>query len=67
MVEQGKIDLLVIKDPAAVEIIKFLLEENRQLRERIRYLEEKVSRLEKNLMPLLLKNFAGNYPSLLPT
>ena len=41
MVEQRAIDLSAIKDPAAVEIIKFLLE-------RIRLLEEEVARLKKN-------------------
>jgi transposase len=48
MVEQRTIDLSAIKDPAAVEIIKFLLEENRLLRERVRLLEAEVARLKKN-------------------
>ena len=41
MVKQRTIDLSAIKDPAAVEIIKFLLE-------RVRLLEEEVARLKKN-------------------
>jgi transposase len=41
MVKHGMIDLSGIKDPAAVEIIKFLLE-------RVRVLEEEVARLKKN-------------------
>ena len=48
MVKHGTIDLSGIKDPAAVEIIKFLLEENSILRERIVLLEEEVARLKKN-------------------
>ena len=48
MAESTSIDLSGIKDPAALEIIKFLLEENRKLRERIQALEEKIARLEKN-------------------
>lgn len=43
-----KIDLSAIKDPAAVEIIKYLLAENAQLRAEVRQLQEKVARLEKN-------------------
>lgn len=41
MVEQRTIDLSAIKDPAALEIIKFLLE-------RVRLLEEEVAQLKKN-------------------
>lgn len=41
MVEQRTIDLSAIKDPAAVEIIKFLLE-------RVRLLEEEVAQLKRN-------------------
>lgn len=48
MVKQVTIDLSRIEDPAAVEIIKFLLEENRLLRERIVSLEAEVARLKKN-------------------
>jgi len=48
MVEQRVIDLSAIKDPAAVEIIKYLLGENEQLRAEVRQLQEKVARLEKN-------------------
>lgn len=48
MVEQRTIDLSAIKDPAALEIIKYLLEENAKLREEVRQLQEKVARLEKN-------------------
>lgn len=48
MVEQRRIDLSAIKDPAAVEIIKFLLEENENLRMEVRQLQEKVARLEKD-------------------
>ena len=48
MAELLTIDLSGIKDPAALEIIRFLLEENRQLRERVQALEEKIARLEKN-------------------
>ena len=48
MVERGTIDFSGIQEPAAVEIIKFLLEENRVLRERIVLLEAEVARLKKN-------------------
>lgn len=48
MAEEIQIDLSAIKDPAALAIIKILLDENRRLRARVRELEEKVARLEKN-------------------
>jgi len=48
MVAQRTIARSSIKDPAAVEIIKYLLAENASLREEVRLLHEKVARLGKN-------------------
>lgn len=48
MAEEIQIDLSAIKDEAALAIIRILLDENRKLRMRVRELEEKVARLEKN-------------------